>query len=131
MSVSNKQKNEVISFLIIGIINTIVWYALYVIFIFIGSHYFYAILFATIIGIVFSFKTMGTFVFKKKDNFLIIKFFIAYGIIFICNVLFVKFFIFLIIDKYVAGLLSIFLCTIISFLLNKFYVFKSNLEVKK
>lgn len=117
-------KKEILNFLITGSINTAFWYVLYAIFIYAGLHYFYAILFATIIGIMFSFKTMGAFVFKKRDNSLIIKFFIVYGVIFMGNVLFVKFFIFLIVDKYIAGLLSAFLCAIASFLLNKFYVFR-------
>ena len=69
-------KKELINFLIVGFLNTLFGYSLYAFFIYLGLNYVLAILFSTILGIVFNFKTIGKFVFQNDSNKLIIKFFL-------------------------------------------------------
>ena len=79
-----KIPEQFIRFLIIGTLNTAFAYGLYALFIFVGCHYALAVFLSTVIGICFSFKTLGTFVFDNPDNRLIFKFFSEesiYGII--------------------------------------------------
>lgn len=118
-------KKQIIKFILVGIINTIFGYGLYALFIYIGFHYFYATLFATILGVVFNFKTTGKIVFNSSENRLIYKFVIVYICIFLLNLSIIKFFKYLTFDDYMSGLFAIVFCAIVSFVLSKIYVFRS------
>lgn len=117
-------KKQIFNFILVGILNTIVGYTLYAFFIFIGFHYIVAVTCSTILGILFNFKTISKFVFQTHDNKLIIKFFSVYVIVFIVNIIIIKLFKLLGFDDYIAGLIALFPCAAISFVLNKFYVYK-------
>jgi putative flippase GtrA len=118
-------KKQIMNFILVGIINTIVGYSLYVFFIYLGFHYSIAVLFATILGVFFNFKTIGKLVFRESNNTSIVKFFGVYIVIFITNVTLIKVFVSFGYNDYVSGLFAIFPCAMISFVLNKFYVFRS------
>lgn len=115
---------EFIRFLMIGALNTAFAYGMYALFIFLGFHYALAVFLSTAIGICFSFKTLGTFVFNNPANRLIFKFFTVYsgcyllnvGILRTLTVAGMK-------NLYLAGLISSFLVAMVSFFLNKFVVF--------
>lgn len=116
---------QFIRFLIIGAGNTAFAYGLYALFIFLGAHYALAVFLSTAIGICFSFKTLGAFVFDNPDNRLIFKFFAVYAVCYVINVGILR----LLTaagmkNLYAAGLISSFLVAMISFFLNKFVVFK-------
>lgn len=115
---------QVIRFIIVGIVNTIFGYSLYALFIYIGLTYIISILFSTILGLFFNFKTIGNFVFNSKDKTLIRKFFLVYIIVFIMNILLVKLFKIYSFDDYISGLLAVIPIAFVSFMLNKYYVFK-------
>lgn len=105
--------------------NTAFAYGLYALFIFLGCHYALAVFLSTVIGICFSFKTLGAFVFANPDNRLIFKFFAVYGPCYLVNVGILR----LLTaagmkNLYAAGLVSSFLAAMVSFFLNKFIVFK-------
>jgi len=117
-------KKQITSFILVGILNTLVGYTLYVIFIYIGFDYTLSVLFATILGVLFNFKTIGKFVFKNSNNTKILKFFLVYGIVFIVNVSVIKLFKLYNFNDYISGLIAIFPASIVSFVLNKYYVFK-------
>ena len=55
-------------FLLIGALNTAVGYGLFVLFLWLGLHYALAAAFATVLGVLFNFKSTGGLVFKSKDN---------------------------------------------------------------
>lgn len=59
---------QFVKFLFVGGINTAVGYGLFAFFLFLKFHYALAVLFATIVGICFNFKTTGSIVFKNSDN---------------------------------------------------------------
>ena len=112
----------------VGIVNTIVGYGLYALFLFIGFHYILAVFFATVLGVLFNFKTIGRYVFNSIDNKLIIKFFGVYSLVFIVNIVLIKVFKDFGFDEYLAGLIATFPSAFVSFVLNKYYVFKGGLE---
>ena len=116
---------QVIRFGVIGCLNTVFAYVVFACFIFIGLHYTLATLLATVIGTFFSFKTLGALVFDNPDNKLVVKFFIVYGLCYFLSIglqyLLARY---VCPNKYVNGLVSMFLVAAISFCLNKWVVFR-------
>jgi len=86
------KKSRFIKFLFVGIINTIFGYSVFAILIILRLDYQYALLIATICGVMFNFKTIGTLVFKTKNNELIFRFIGVYCVIYILNVELIKIF---------------------------------------
>ena len=60
--------NHFVRFILVGILNTMVGYGLFALFIFIGLHYSLAVLFSTILGVLFNFKSIGRLVFNTDTN---------------------------------------------------------------
>lgn len=123
-SIKRLPSGEVSRFIFVGLINTIFGYFVYFLFIWLGMSYFISLVMATISGIAFNFHTIGKFVFKNQNKALIFKFFFVYSFIFLLNLAAIKIFIRLGFSDYTAGAMAIFPSAIISFLLNKFFVFK-------
>jgi putative flippase GtrA len=121
-------KKQIVNFILVGVINTVVGYGLYALLLFVGFHYILAVFFATVLGVLFNFKTIGKYVFNSIDNKLIIKFFGVYSLVFIVNIVLIKIFKDFGFDEYLAGLIATFPSAIISFVFNKYYVFKGGLE---
>ena len=117
-------KKQIINFIMVGVLNTIVGYALYAMFISLGFNYILAVVFATILGVLFNFKTIGKYVFGSHDNSLIVKFFAVYLVVFIVNVSIIKFFKLYEYNDYIAGLFAVIPSAVVSFILNKYLVFK-------
>lgn len=120
----SKIDNKFIRFLIVGGINTLFGYSVFALFIFLNFHYSIATLISVILGILFNFKTTGKLVFENNENTLIFKFIGVYIGIYFVNVIGLKMFNILKVDMYLAGVLLILPTAIISFILNKKYVFK-------
>ena len=120
-----KIPEQIIRFLIIGTLNTGFAYGLYALFIFIGLHYTLAVLFSTLIGIFFSFKTFGNWVFFNPDIRRIFRFAAVYGGCYVLNIGILKLLTSIgISNLYIAGLISSLLVAMVSFLFNKFFVFR-------
>lgn len=117
-------KKQIVNFILVGIINTIFGYFIYVLFIYIGFNYILAVFFATILGVLFNFKTISKYVFESNDKKLFFKFIFVYSIVFIVNIFLIKYFKLFSMDEYLAGFLSIGPIAILSFILNKFFVYK-------
>jgi putative flippase GtrA len=118
-----KIDNRFIKYLFVGGINTLFGYGIFSLFIFMNIHYVIASLLSTICGVLFNFKTTGNFVFKSNDNRLIIRFIGVYAIIYLLNVLFLKGLQYFPLNIYESGAVIILPLAIISFLLNRKYVF--------
>lgn len=112
-------------FVAVGVLNTAVGYGLFAFFIFIGLHYVFASFFATVLGVLFNFHSIGNLVFGKHDYRLIFRFISVYGITYILSVIFLYFFDMFGINMYAAGALLLLPMAIISFLLNKYHVFRT------
>ncbi|MGV8835496.1 GtrA family protein [Cellvibrio sp.] len=115
---------QFIRFLVVGVVNTLFGYSIYALLIYLGLSYIYALLFATILGVLFNFHTIGRLVFQSRDKRLIGKFFAVYAITFCLNLLFINLMIKFELSAYLAGAFALVPTTILSFLLNKFFVFK-------
>ena len=116
-----------VRFLFIGAINTGFGYAVFSLFLFLGFHYAVASLLATIVGVLFNFLTTGRFVFNNRDHSLLGKFFLVYAVVYGCNVGALKILDALAVNLYLAGALLLLPLALLSYILNKTFVF----EVKK
>ena len=120
-------KREFIKFIFIGILNTIVGYSLYVLFIYLGFDYKIAAFLAMVLGVLFNFQTIGRLVFDKYNNRLLFKFISVYVVIYFVGVVIIKIGKSYGLDDYLAGFIAVFPSAIISSLLNKFYVYKEKM----
>jgi len=117
---TNKQFHK---FLIAGTINTIFFYALYAFLIFLAFPYYFAIIGANSIGIIFSFKNFGNNVFDSHDNQLLWRFAIAYLFLISFYTLLVYLFRTISINDYAAGLFALIPHVPISYIVNKKFVY--------
>lgn len=117
-------KEQSVLFIIVGVLNTIVGYLLYAFFLLCGLNYSLALGIATVLGVLFNFKTIGSLVFKNSNNLLIFKFIAVYVITFSANLFLIGFLIARGLSAFVAGALIIVPLAAVSFLLNKYLVFK-------
>jgi putative flippase GtrA len=111
-------------FILVGIINTAFGYSVYALFIYLKMHYSLAVLFGTILGVLFNFKSTGRLVFKVNNNALLARFIVVYVITYVLNVAALSIFNFYRFDLYLAGLLMILPMAVISYVLQSRYVFK-------
>lgn len=111
------------TFLLVGGVNTLFGYSLFSLFIFLGVHYTLAVLFSSVLGILFNFKTTGRFVFKSRSNALIYRFFAVYIVTYFINIGMLKILSGWGMNMYLAGLLLPLPVAIISFLLQHRFVF--------
>jgi putative flippase GtrA len=117
--------NRFIRYVFVGFINTVFGYSLFAFLIYLHLHYVLASLLATILGVLFNFKTIGRIVFKSCNNTLIKKFFGVYAFTYMLNIGGLRVFSLYHVNMYVAGLMLLVLITPVSFLLNRCFVFKN------
>ena len=113
-----------VKFILVGILNTAFGYLVFALLLFLGLHYTLAVILSTVAGVLFNFKTTGTHVFKNHNNKLIFKFVAVYTITTTLGIIILRMAELAHINLYLAGLVSTGICAIISFLLNKNWVFK-------
>ena len=113
-----------IKFIYIGIINTLFYYLLYCLLIWMGFNYIISVIGANSVGILFSFKTFGKYVFNNEDIRLIFRFLLVYGWNILLNLIIIKIFSGLINSLYVSGFIATIIVALNSFFLNKFYVYE-------
>ena len=110
-------------FLLVGGINTLFAYAVYAMFLLVGLGYAIANLLALIGGILFSFKTQGTLVFKIKANGRLFRFTLCWLLIYLCNIGLIRQMLILGLDAYWAGAVAIPPVALMSFFVQKYFVF--------
>jgi putative flippase GtrA len=116
---------KIIRFLIVGLINTLVGYSLYAFFIFIGLSYPIAVLFSTVLGVAFNYKSIGSLVFAHEGESRALPFIGVYVIVYGLNIYGLwQLEVLGIENKYIAGALLLVPLAALSFLLNKYWVFK-------
>jgi putative flippase GtrA len=98
-----------------------------VLFIYLGFDYKIAAFLAMVLGVLFNFQTIGRLVFDKYNNRLLFKFISVYVVIYFVGVVIIKIGKSYGLDDYLAGFIAVFPSAIISFLLNKFYVYKEKM----
>ena len=120
------KKSGFIKFLFVGIINTIFGYSVFAMLIILRLDYRYALLMATIFGVMFNFKTIGILVFKTKNNELIFRFIGVYCVIYILNIELIKIINSFGINILMSQALLLLPLAVTSYILNKRFVFNGN-----
>jgi len=111
-------------FLFIGGMNTLLAYAIYAFFLFLGLNYALANLASLIIGILISFKTQGTFVFNNPNNNLFWRYILFWVVLYVMNIALIAGLMSLGLDAYLSGALAIPPITLTSYLAQKYLVFR-------
>ena len=113
-------------FVLVGVVNTVFGYLAYAFFVWLGGGDFTAPLFATVCGVLFNFKTTGNLVFGNSSNRLLLRFFAVYLFTYVLTVALLKILAFAGLEnRYVSGAFILAPMALISFFLNKDFVFKT------
>lgn len=121
---------QFIRFLLVGGMNTGFSYSVYAAFLYVGLSYSIANFLALVIGMCFSFRTQSALVFKTKNTRRIYRFVICWFIIYLLNIWLIGVLIKMDMTAYVAGALAILPMTIVSYFVQRLFVFDKNLVVK-
>jgi putative flippase GtrA len=124
MPISSITRSRIFLFLIVGGVNTAFSYAVYAVLLLAGLNYAIANFGALVAGILFGFKTTGTFVFQNPDNRLVGRFVVCWVLIYLLNVMIIRKMIEAGVDKYVAGALPIPAIAAVSYAAQKYFVFR-------
>jgi putative flippase GtrA len=110
-------------FLIVGVINTVFGYSVFALLVLAGLHYALAVGIATIAGVFFNFKTIGALVFRNQNNRRIFRFIGVYLVVYGINVLVIRFATAMGIEVLIAGAVAIFPVALLSYTMNRIFVF--------
>jgi putative flippase GtrA len=116
--------HQFIRFLMVGVVNTLFGYAVFVALLYFGIHYTIASFISVAVGAYFNFHTTGHFVFGSRNHNLLIKFFSVYFIVYFINIGGLFIFEKLNIGNYLGGAIMIIPIVGFSFYLNKYWVFR-------
>lgn len=120
------QSLRIVRFLVVGMFNTAFSYVIYAGFLFIGFGYQLANLMALVMGIFLSFKTQGRLVFKNTDNRLFGRFLVSWVLIYLCTIALIGRIMTLGLNAYWAGALALPFSVALSYLTQKYFVFRSS-----
>lgn len=115
-----------VRFLIVGTINTSFSYLIYVALLYVGFDYQLANFLAMVMGILFSFKTQGHFVFHNSNNRLLGRFVVSWVLIYLCTIMLIGWIMALGFDAYSAGALALPFSVAFSYLIQKYFVFRQS-----
>lgn len=123
-AISSLTEKTFIRYILTGVLNTLVGYSFFVVFIFFSFHYSLAIFLATCLGVVFNYFTLGRLVFKNLNKKIFPKFVLGYVFLYILNVLLCKFQLLIYTNVLVSGFISLLLVSVIGYLFNKKIIFQ-------
>ena len=115
--------NQLLRFLLVGIINTMFGYGVFVVCLWSGLHYSGALAVATVLGTLFNFKSIGSLVFHSHDNSRIYRFLGVYCVVYVINTLGVGVSIRFGAPEWLGGLYFLLPIALLSYALNRRYVF--------
>lgn len=116
-------QHRVFRFLVVGVVNTSFSYGVYALLLYVGLEYWLANFGSLILGILFSFKTQGKYVFQNTNNRLFLRFLISWGVIFVFNITLIGWLIKFGLNAYIAGAIALLPVTVLSYVVQKFFVF--------
>lgn len=117
---------QVVRFFIVGCINTAFSYSIYATLLYIGMPFVVANFGALLLGILFSFRTQGRFVFNNRATRLIFRFVACWGVIFLINIAFIAMLIRAGLNAYWGGALALVPVTLLSYFVQRFLVFNTS-----
>lgn len=120
---NREQVLQVARFLVVGVFNTGFSYAVYAVLLWVGLNFVLANLVAVLLGILFSFRTQGRFVFRNTDKRLIFRFAGCWGAIFLINIGLIALLMRAGLNSYWAGAVALVPITVISYFAQKVLVF--------
>ncbi len=112
-----------VKFLFVGLLNTAFGYVMYALFTRLGLPDFLAVLFSTIIGVMFNFKTTGALVFKNQSNRLILRFFGVYAVYYVIDIICLRLIHHWIPNAYLSQFILVFPLALVSYTLLRIFVF--------
>ena len=118
------RNRQIVRFLAVGVLNTGFSYAVYALFVWVGLSYVFANLLSLLAGILFSFRTQGRLVFGNADVRLFGKYVFVWLLIFLVNIGCIRVAMSFGANAYVAGALALLPTVALSYVLQKFVVFK-------
>lgn len=114
-----EHQKQFVVFLFVGGINTIFGYSVFAFFIFLKITYYFAFLFAALLGLMFNFMTTGRIVFKNKDFSLFYKFILISIVLYFLHIILIKIINVYIDNFYISGLMTMSLTALLAFYMNK------------
>lgn len=117
-------RRQLLIFLCAGILNTIFTYSIFAALIYIQVYYVWSALISSVFGMLFSFQTIGRWVFRAYRHELINRFIGAFLVTTAVNILCIKWANVFLEDLYLSGIFALFPSSFVSFILNKFFVFR-------
>ncbi len=125
IALPRKLNSEFVKFLAVGVLNTLFGYGCFAFLVFLGVHYSLALLVATVLGVLFNFKSTGYLVFGSRDNRLILRFVATYAVVYAVNVSLLQGLVMAGLDPYLAGAVLILPMAALAFILFRRLVFKN------
>lgn len=117
-------RHRLVLFLLVSGLNTLFGYGLFALLVYFGMHYTLAVFLATAAGILFNFKTIGRIVFKSRDNYLFFKFAAVYFTGYLCNIGGIALLGKMGVNPYYSGAIMTLPVALLTFMLNRTFVFK-------
>lgn len=116
-------KLQFVRYVLVGIGNTAFGYGAYAGLLYVGLEYRLASLIALVLGIVFSFSTQGSLVFRNATRVTFVKFVVAWLFIYVVNISIIALLMRASLSAYLAGAVAIVPVTLLSYFILKFAVF--------
>jgi len=115
---------QIVRFVLVGVLNTAFSYLVYAALLYLGLNFATANFGACALGILFSFRTQGVLVFRNPAPHLLLRYSLFWLVIYLCNIGLIKLFILFGLNAYVAGALALPPIVAMSFILQKYFVFR-------
>ncbi len=115
--------HQFVRFLLVGVLNTLFGYACFFAFLKLGLHYTLAMALATVLGVLFNFKSTGALVFGSRDNALVFRFVAMYVLVYALNVLGIAVLERTGVPPHIGGAIMLPPMAVLAFILNKKFVF--------
>lgn len=112
-----------VRFLVVGALNSTFGYGVFVALVKCGLHYSAALLLATVIGVLFNYKTTGRLVFRSRVKGLLLRFVGVYALVYAVNVASMKLLLVAGVGTLVSGAALLLPMAALSYILNKNLVF--------
>ncbi len=122
-------KNKFVRFLFVGVLNSAFSFSIYSLLIYIGVHYTISVFVSSTLGVLFNYKTTGKLVFEHHNNKLIFKFIGVFLFTYLLSIGSLRLLFMINVDKYSGVIIIALPIAVVSFFLNKKFVFKNKVEI--
>lgn len=116
-------EQQLVRYVAIGALNTLIGYLLYCFFIFIGLHYTWAVLAANVLSVIINFNTQGRVVFEHFHRSQFVKYAIMVLVNYFLNILIIHLLYHVIPNYYIVGLIAAAILPVLSFVVSKYWIF--------